>query len=174
MPTAQLFVWLLIAGITMLFAALSSAAVVRLGIDGQTLRFPPLVWVNTAVLVLSSLVLGVTQWSIVRQGVVKRSGLRLLGGAVGCGFLFLAGQLGAWYELIRQGIVVRSSSAAAFFYVLTAAHGIHVLGGIVALVALWLRRQRGVAIRRWLGPVATYWHFLTLVWFALVAVLQLR
>ncbi len=174
MPTAQLFVWLLIVGVGMLFAALSSAAIVRIGLDGQTLRFPPIVWGNTAVLLLSSLVLGLAQWHVGRQGMFQPSSLRLFGGAVGCGLLFLLGQLGAWYELIQQGILLTSSSAAAFFYVLTAAHGVHVLGGIVALSALWINRRRGAVVRRWLGPVATYWHFLTLVWFALLAILQLR
>jgi cytochrome c oxidase subunit 3 len=174
MPTGQLFVWLLIAGITMFFAALSSAAIVRIGIDGRLLAFPPIVWANTAVLVGSSVTLGVLQWRVQRQRMLDTVALRLLWATVILGVLFLAGQVMAWGELIRRGVFLPSFPAASFFYVLTAAHGLHLLGGLVALAALAAVRSRPLTFRRRLGPTAVYWHFLTLLWGGLIAVLQLR
>ncbi|MCS7177474.1 MAG: cytochrome c oxidase subunit 3 [Candidatus Kapabacteria bacterium] len=174
MPTGQLFVWLLIVGVTMLFAALSSAAIVRIGIDGRMLRLPSIVWLNTVVLLISSAALGAVQWHVRAHRTVDTLALRLLWIGVGLGLLFLVGQAVAWMELVRAGIGLPSFPAASFFYVLSAAHGLHVVGGIVALLLLFAVRKRTLLFRHRLGPVATYWHFMALVWIGLLAVLQAR
>ncbi|MEN3026847.1 MAG: cytochrome c oxidase subunit 3 [Chlorobiota bacterium] len=174
MPTGQLFVWLLIVGVTMLFAALSSAAIVRIGIDGRTLSLPSTVWLNTIVLLVSSAALGAVQWRVRVHRAVDALALRLLGVAVGLGLLFLVGQVATWMGLVRAGIGLPSFPAASFFYVLSAAHGLHVVGGVVALLLLFAVRKRALLFRHRLGPVATYWHFMALVWVGLLAVLQVR
>lgn len=158
----------------MFFAALCSAAIVRIGIDGRTFLLPPIIWVNTGILVLSSVLLGWAQWRVLKGREVEPKGLRALGAATALGVLFMGGQAVAWYQLAQQGVFLSSSPAAGFFYVLTAAHGVHVVGGLIALAVLWSVRRRGMTFRRRLGPVATYWHFLTFVWLALVIVLQTR
>lgn len=172
MPTGQLFVWLLIAGVTMFFAALSSAAIVRIGVDGRSLSLPGIVWANTLVLLASSGVLGILQWRVRRQRELDRRGQLLLWVTLLLGVGFLGGQLAAWAELARRGVFLPSFPAASFFYVLTAAHGLHLLGGLLALALLIAVRKRLLVFRRRLGPVALYWHFLTLVWLGLLGILQ--
>lgn len=174
MPTGQLFVWLLIAGIAMFFAALSSAAIVRIGIDRRWLELPSIVWVNTLVLLLSSGTLGAVQYWVRKRRGVEPLSVRLLWLTVILGIAFLGGQLVAWAELVKRGVFLPSFPAASFFYVLTAAHGLHLLGGLVALVALLAVRKRPLLFRNRLTPTAVYWHFLTLVWLALLVVLQVR
>jgi cytochrome c oxidase subunit III len=87
---------------------------------------------------------------------------------------FLAGQLIVWKQLNDAGFFVTSSAAAAFFYVFTAVHGLHVLGGLVAWLRGVLRAARGAdaaAIRLGVELCATYWHYLLAVWIALYVLL---
>lgn len=174
MPTGQLFVWLLIAGITMFFAALSSAAIVRIGVDGRSLTLPGIVWGNTLVLLGSSVTLGILQWRMRRRRELDRTAQLLLWTTLLLGVGFLGGQLRAWTELAQRGVFLPSFPAASFFYVLTAAHGLHLLGGVLALGLLMRVRHRFLVFRRRLGPTALYWHFLTLVWLGLLGILQWR
>ncbi|MCS7170099.1 MAG: cytochrome c oxidase subunit 3 [Candidatus Kapabacteria bacterium] len=174
MPTGQLFVWFLIVGITMFFAALVSAAIVRIGIDGRSLALPGIVWGNTVSLLLSSAALGVAQLHMHRRSGVDETAMRFLWVALCLGLVFVGGQIVAWVELVQRGIFLPSFPAASFFYILTAAHGLHLLGGILALLGLVGVRRRSLLFRRRLAPVAMYWHFLTLIWLALLWVLQSR
>ena len=84
------------------------------------------------------------------------------------GILFLASQLLLWRQLIAAGHGLRGDPAAAFFYLITALHGLHLLGGLWfwARAMLDLGAGRDVALRFQL--TATYWHFLLLVWLLLL------
>ena len=133
---------------------------------------PRLLVLNTALLVGASLAM---QWTVMaaRRGEVAdvRKGLAAAGVlTVG----FLVGQLVVWQQLRGAGFFVSSSAATAFFYLFTAVHGLHVLGGLVA----WARASRRV----WRGSdparsrlaielCATYWHYLLAVWVVLYALL---
>jgi cytochrome c oxidase subunit 3 len=128
MPTGQLFMWLLIVGVTMLFAALSSAAIVRIGTDGRMFPLPSIVWANTAVLLASSITLGMVQWRVRRRRFAESVPTGLLWLTVALGGLFVAGQLSAWRELMAHGLGLARMPAVDFFYVLTAAHGLHLAG----------------------------------------------
>jgi cytochrome c oxidase subunit 3 len=86
------------------------------------------------------------------------------------GALFVAGQLGAWRALARQGVFLSSNPHSSFFYVLTGLHGVHLLGGLVWFVVVWWR-MRAPAARGILGLFATYWHYLGLLWLYLVLLL---
>jgi len=174
MPTGQLFVWLLIVGVTMLFAALSSAAVVRIGVDGRTFTLPSIVWVNTVVLLASSATLGIVQWRVRKRRFTGSIPIGLLWLTVALGGLFAGGQLLAWQELVARGLGLARMPAADFFYVLTAAHGLHLLGGMIALVALVAVRKRPLLFQRRLAPTALYWHFLTVVWVGVLVLLLSR
>jgi cytochrome c oxidase subunit 3 len=93
---------------------------------------------------------------------------------VALGVVFLGGQIAGWRELTAQGLPLRSGPHAAFFYLLSGAHGAHVLGGIGALI--WtLRRALGGAYGRTghtgLTHTAIYWHFVGGVWVWLLAAL---
>jgi cytochrome c oxidase subunit 3 len=89
-------------------------------------------------------------------------------------FGFLAGQLFVWKQLNDAGYFVSSSAATAFFYLLTAVHGLHVLGGLVAWARASARAWRGTdpaRIRLGVELCATYWHYLLAVWVVLYALL---
>ena len=92
------------------------------------------------------------------------------------GLAFLAGQLDAWQQLAAQGVYLPSGPYSSFFYVLTAAHGLHLGGGIVVLLyLLWrmrrARQDRGVS--EVFRNCATYWHFVGGVWVLLYLLLRL-
>jgi cytochrome c oxidase subunit 3 len=87
---------------------------------------------------------------------------------------FLAGQLLVWQELVGLGYFAKSSPANAFFYLLTAAHGLHVLGGLVALgrtTAKAFRCTDASKMRLSVRLCAVYWHFLFVVWLVLFGLL---
>ena len=170
---AKMALWVFLAVATSLFVLFVSAYAMRLGLaDWSPLPRPRLLMLNTALLVGASLAM---QWTVhaarradrdsVRQG-LGASGLLTLG--------FLAGQLFVWRQLNDAGYFVASSAAASFFYLLTAVHGLHVLGGLVAWVRASARAWRGsdpARIRLGVELCATYWHYLLAVWVVLYALL---
>jgi Heme/copper-type cytochrome/quinol oxidase, subunit 3 len=96
------------------------------------------------------------------------------------GLGFLCTQFLAWRQLVAQGVYLSSNPHSAFFYLLTALHGLHLLGGIVALDYLllhaWRRRapeQIGPRRAAAAGAVAIYWHFMDGLWIFLFLLLFL-
>lgn len=156
----------LLAVITSFFALILSAYAERMELaDWVPLAEPGLLWVNTGALVAASLVF---QWT--RQAAISGHAERLLPGMLVTGvltFAFVAGQLVAWRQLAGQGETLRGNPANAFFYLLTAAHGLHILGGLYVWGRAILRLVRGghaVAVRQSIELCTVYWHFLLLVW----------
>ena len=97
----------------------------------------------------------------------------LLAGGLGA-VAFLVGQILAWKQLAAAGYRMATNPADAFFYLVTAVHGLHVLGGLVALGRTGLKLRRGAGmdeLRLGVELCATYWHFLLAVWIALFALL---
>jgi hypothetical protein len=87
------------------------------------------------------------------------------------GILFLAGQAYAWYQLRQAGMFISTNPASSFFYVFTAAHAAHILGGVAALVYVdvqALRLRLGPAKRTWIDVTAIFWHFLDGLWLYLM------
>lgn len=172
-PAIQTALWVFLGVATSLFVLFVSAYSMRLGLaDWTPLPRPRLLMLNTAVLVGASLAM---QWAVhaARRGEPTdlRRGLAA-GGLLTAGFL--AGQVAVWMQLNDAGYFVSTSAASAFFYLFTAVHGLHVLGGLVAWARAWRRAWRdadpariGLAVRL----CATYWHFLLAVWVALYALL---
>ena len=165
--TYQLGMWFALAGIVMLFAGFTSAMVVRRGMsfDWVSIAVPRLLWVNTAVLVVSSLTLEFS-----RRALTVRAAehfIRWLGATVALGVVFLAGQLVVWRELAAHGVYLATNPSSSFFYVLTAAHGVHLLGGVLALGYVVIhagRMARGRVRRTALDVTAIYWHFMDALW----------
>jgi cytochrome c oxidase subunit III len=157
----------LLAATTMAFAAFTSAYVVRRGMsnDWVTFRLPQILWVNTAVLLVSSAVLELARRCLRRGLRVQFNRYWTVGTLLG--ILFLLGQGFAWRELRDAGIFVASNPSSSFFYLLTAAHGLHILGGLTALVyvdvqALGLRLGPGK--RTAVDVTALFWHFVDGIW----------
>jgi len=166
--------FVLLAASVMVFAAFTSAFVVRrgLGDDWASTPKPAILWVNTAVLLISSLVLDRSRHAL-RAGDRGKFNFWWTA-ATALGALFLLGQAYAWRRLAQSGIYVATNPSASFFYVLTAAHAFHLVGGVAAL--LWVNVQ---ALRLRLGPgkrtaidvTAVFWHFLDGVWIYLMVLL---
>lgn len=179
-PAAKTALWVFLGVATSLFALFISAYAMRISfLDWSPLPQPRLLMLNTAVLVLAS---GAMQWAVVsarrRNVAAVRSGL-LAGG--GLGIVFVAGQLVVWKQLSDAGYFLATSAATGFFYLLTAVHAIHVLGGLVGWSRTWLRASHGAAATPGAASAARltlsvemcaiYWHFLLVVWVVLFAVL---
>ncbi len=173
---AQLALWFFLATVTMLFAAFSSAYLIRRAAeDWIPVVLPGILWATTAVLALSSVTL-----ELGRRASEHRTALRWVTATAILGFAFVAGQLFAWRQLTAIGVYVPTSPHSSFFYILTGLHALHLTGGIwfVTWVVLHLTRHGhgddGIALasrRRYVGLCATYWHFLGAVWVYLFAVL---
>jgi len=165
-------VWLLVGAITILFVAFTSTYLVRRAqSDWRIGPLPPILWVNTALLVASSLALErarrAAKTDALRQ---TRSALAV---AALLGMAFVAGQVAVWKQLVAAGIYMASNPHAAFFYLLTGVHGLHVAGGIGALLyTLWRTwRLDGPAALDVIEPAATYWHFVDGLWVYLFVML---
>ena len=182
---AQTGVWVGIAAITMSFAAYSSALIVRQGAnpDWQHFTLPRILFFNTLVVLASSATLYLARPR--RPATVDRSGtvtavdaphLNWLYVTIFLGFLFLAGQTMAWRNLVDQGITLASGPSSSFFYLLTAMHGLHLLGGLAGLLYVVYRVRRSSAERavRAYKAASLYWHFMTVLWLYLFAMLATR
>jgi cytochrome c oxidase subunit 3 len=161
-----------IVSILMFFMALVSAYVVRRGssVDWVSFNFPRVVWVNTAVLIASSITLEVARRRLVIDSAAFRKWWSI---TTFLGVLFLAGQLVAWRELARQGVYLASNPASSFFYIFTGAHAVHVLGGVAALLFVALRNfdRTKVSPMTAVRVTSYYWHFLDALWIFLAALL---
>jgi cytochrome c oxidase subunit 3 len=178
---ARLGLWFFLATVVMLFAAFSSAYLVRLASGAwSAIDLPGVLWVSTAILVASSAMLEMAR---LRLGTTAT---RWLGATLALGLLFLTGQAMAWRALQLAGVFLPQSPHAAFLYIFTALHGAHVAGGLIWLAVVWRgavrSRSTGGRAARAAGPLlddrlarcATYWHFMGGLWVYLFAVLHLR
>jgi cytochrome c oxidase subunit III len=172
-PPARTALWVFLGVASSLFVLFVSAYAMRLGLaDWSPLPRPRLLMLNTAFLVGASLAM---EWTVraARRG--ENDSVRR--GLLGSGLLtfgFLAGQLVVWRQFHGAGYFVSSSAATAFFYLFTAVHGLHVLGGLVAWGRASLRVWRApdpADSRLLIGLCATYWHYLLVVWVVLYALL---
>ena len=160
-------------GIAMLFAGLTSAYVVLRGVPTwEKIPLPPQVWVNTLVLIASSLTLELARRSVKAD---KVAALRQwLGVTAILGIGFVSGQILLWRELNASGIFLNSTLHTSFFYVLSGIHAVHILGGLVALtlvsVKAWSGRLSSISFEP-LRLCATYWHFMGGVWLYLILLL---
>lgn len=173
LPNAKIGLGVFLAVVASLFALFMSAYSMRMGLgDWHSLPVPPLLWINTGLLVFSSLAL---QYALVsaRRGRLDDVRTGVTAGGVSA-LAFVAGQLLAWQRLAEAGYILATNPANAFFYLLTAVHGLHLLGGVVALARAGRRVLRGDPLGRVQLSVelcAIYWHFLLLVWALLFAML---
>lgn len=170
----------MLASIAMLFTALTSAYIVRAAsaTDWRPLALPRILWLSTALILISSGTLEAARRSIKR--LLDSEYVRWLSITAVLGTGFLASQLFAWRQLSRQGIFLASNPHSSFFYLLTAVHGLHLLGGLLALLYLLFRTRRKrvdeVAEAKRLAAadaVGIYWHFMDGLWIYLFLLLFL-
>jgi cytochrome c oxidase subunit 3 len=164
-----------IVSILMFFMALASAFLVRRGTSGDWIpvHLPVVLWLNTLALIASSFTLERARRALSR---LDLSGFRKLWTVTtGLGALFLIGQLVAWRQLVAQGVFMASNPASSFFYIFTAAHGLHLLGGVGALLYVLVRKfdNTRIALPTAAEIASYYWHFMDGLWVFLLALLYL-
>jgi len=163
-----------LAGILMFFMAFVSAYIVRKDMPNSAwipLDVPRILWLNTLILVASSFTLARAHS---RFAAKDDEGFRHWWATTTVlGILFVAGQIIAWHQLAAQGIFLASNPSSSFFYVFTGAHGVHLLGGILALLYVQFRATRKVARGTAIEVVSMYWHFMDGLWVFLFLLLYL-
>ena len=162
------------AVVTSLFGLFLTAYSMRMshGLGWCHLTIPSIVWVNTGVLLLASIAMQFASHAVSRGQRQFAQVALVAGGVLTLGFL--AGQVMAWNAIGPSLYFIQGSPAIAFFYVLTIAHGLHLVGGLYVLGRAALRFSAGaelIDLRQSLALCAIYWHFLLIVWLVVFAVL---
>jgi len=171
---ARIGLWVFMAVATSLFSLFLSAYSMRMhqSVGWCHLTLPPIVWANTLVLVAASVAMQLAS-THVASGRRQAAQVALLA-AGALSIAFLAGQMLAWQAIGPSLYYIQGSPAIAFFYMLTIAHGLHLLGGLYVLGRASLRFAGGaelIDLRQSLSLCAIYWHFLLLVWLVVFGVL---
>ena len=184
MPAKRIGLWIFLAVVTSLFGLFLSAYYMRMGghsghagdlagADWHSIRDPSILWVNTVVLIVSSVAMQAARAAVARSQTEKvRWSLSAAGLLTGA---FLIGQWFAWQQLRSSEVFTPRNPAVAFFYVLTAVHGLHLLGGLFVWSRTFARALRKdvelIDVRLSVELTSVYWHYLLLVWLGLFAVL---
>jgi cytochrome c oxidase subunit 3 len=188
-----------LVGIVMVFVSFTSAYIVRQGLptldprtntlvyDWFPLLLPALLFFNTGVLLLSSVTMELARRQVTRDTQLTRVAaipgvfagrertIFWLTFTVGLGLSFLGGQWIVWRELAASGFYVATSPSSSFVYLLTGMHGVHLLGGIFALMvacAAMLFRRPLESRMVVLDVTGWYWHFMALLWIYILCLLE--
>jgi len=182
-PPARIALWVFLAVITSLFGLFISAYFIRMGhghgadhgiiTDWHSVSKPPILWFNTAMLVLSSVAMQVARGALKSNKRARVHGFLIAGGVFA--ILFIAGQLIGWRQLHDSGYGMTQGPAGAFFYVLTGVHGLHLLGGLLVWLKTVIRMRRRavelIDVRLSIELCTVYWHYLLLVWLVMFTLL---
>ncbi len=168
--------WLFIVTVVMVFAALTSAYIVRQG-EGNWLDFtmPDIFWYSTGVILLSSMTM---HWAYTAA---KRDNLETVNIAIGItavlGLAFVVMQFLGWGKLVDLEVFFVGNPSGSFLYVLTGLHGLHLLSGVIFLIIVLISTLRYKVHSRNMARMdmcATYWHFLDGLWVYLFIFLLLN
>ena len=179
-PPSSTAIWVFLFAVTMMFAAFSSALIVRKGssMDWQSFTLPSILYFNTFLLLVSSVTLEVARRRVASyMGGMKLQSehpARWLYITLGLGLLFVLGQYVAWRQLNAQGLYLATNPSSSFFYLLTAVHAIHVLGGLGALLYVISKLNKSTLRRNTMVATARYWHFMGVLWVYLIVLLWIK
>jgi len=172
--------WVALASVAMLFTSLSSAYIVRSASsnDWVQLPLPRILLASTVLIVASSATLEAARRKL--KAALNALYSRWLFATLLLGIAFIVAQLVAWRQLVRQGIYLASNPHSSFFYLLTGAHAVHLVGGMMGLIFLWLGSRRPVIETELIAKrkaatdaVTIYWHFMDALWIYLFLLLFL-
>ena len=172
----KFILWLFIISIIMLFAALTSAYIVRQS-DGNWLEYelPGIFWVTSAVILLSSVSMQFAYISAKKDKMTQlKSGLAI---TLMLGIAFLTGQFLSWGYLVDHDVYFVGNPAGSFLYVLTGLHGLHLISGLIFILVVFIGAIRYKVHSRNLLNLElslTYWHFLGFLWIYLFFFLKLN
>ena len=168
--------WIFMASIVMLFAAFTSAYIVRQS-EGNWLNFelPSVLYFSTAILIISSATM---HWAYISA---RRDNMAMVKIATGVtlllGVFFLLAHYSGWQSLVEQGVYFVGNPSGSFLYILTGIHGLHIVSGLIFLIILLYSaiKYRVHSKRMLLIEMgATYWHFLDVLWVYLLIFLILN
>ncbi len=153
-----------LAAIMMLFATFTSALVVRKGLsnDWRPITLPRVLWLNTFLLIVSSATLRRSRKSLSAGRIDHFAAWWYL--TTGLGLAFIGGQGIAWRVLASRGVYLASNPSSSFFYLLTAAHGLHLLAGICALIWVAYLARKPYLSRSVVDVTSIYWHCMDGLW----------
>ncbi len=177
---AQTGMWVALAAITMSFAALTSALIVRqgVGLGWGHIALPPVLFLNSFVLLVSSLTLEVARGRLISyvhgNELQKAVPMRWLAITLFLGVLFVVGQYAAWLQLKSRGLYLATNTNSSFFYLFTGVHAAHIFGGLLGLVYVMSKLHRSVLRRSTFSAAAQYWHFMDALWVYLLLLLWTR
>jgi len=176
---AKVFTAFLLVVVLMTFGGLCAAYIVTAtnkAIEWRPFDLPVQVWISTIIIIISSLVYHRGKIALDRFDQPRAK--QWLTATAALGATFISSQLLAWLELSQRGLYFSGNPYAGFFYILTAVHALHVLGGVVALGSVVIGTWNGIySDERWerlqsLGQVVGwYWHFMGGVWLVLFVLL---
>ncbi|WP_090260237.1 cytochrome c oxidase subunit 3 [Roseivirga pacifica] len=168
--------WLFIVTVVMIFAAFTSAHIVRQA-DGDWLQYdiPQMLWVTSGIILASSITM---QWAYMAAKKDKFEQVKLaLSITTVLGIVFLFGQFQAWGQLVDQGVFFVGNPAGSFMYVFTGIHGAHLVSGVIYLLYMLVSAFKyKVHSKNMLNMEmsTTYWHFLGGLWIYLFIFLLLN
>jgi cytochrome c oxidase subunit III len=171
--------WLFVVSITMMFAALTSAYIVKIS-EGQPLVYdlPQLFWVSSIVIVVSSITMHWGYFSAKKDNLQQTKIAMVI--TMVLGLVFLVMQIQGWSELVSQNIYFAGSQSkptGSFVYVFSGLHGVHLLSGLVFVAIILIKTFMGHIHSKSMNAMemcVTYWHFLDLLWLYLFAFLLLN
>lgn len=179
-PPSSTGIYVVLFAITMMFAAFSSALIVSKGASlvWRTFTLPSILYLNTLILLASSVTLEVARRRVATFMVGLKSQAespaRWLYITLSLGLLFVAGQYAAWSRLRTEGLYLATNPSSSYFYVLTATHALHVLGGLGGLIYVIRKLDKSTLRRSSLDATARYWHFMDVLWLYLLCLLWMK
>ena len=166
----KLLLWIAICSICMMFAGWTSAFLVRKA-QGNWLLFPMpwSFWISTIVILTSSVTMHLTLRAFTQRNMKLYKAMLASTTFLGVAFMLL--QLYGFYQLGQSGITLASNGdgvSGSFIYVISSVHILHMLGGVIALVVMYLvvnfSKKTKIYSSTGLEILSTYWHFVDVLW----------
>jgi cytochrome c oxidase subunit 3 len=162
--------WVALGSIIMMFAGLTSAYVVKREQPGwTTFSIPKAFWYSTAVILVSSLTIQMALKAFKDREMLRYR--NLLTATAILGILFVLLQWAGFRQIWNTGITFKGSGGGQFLYIIAGLHAVHVLGGILALLVMFVKAFASKVRSYNSVPVelmSTYWHFVDLLWIYLL------
>ncbi|MBV8069164.1 MAG: cytochrome c oxidase subunit 3 [Acidobacteriaceae bacterium] len=176
----MLTVIVVLATVTMTFGAMIAVFVVRSEYKQfwGHIHIPALLWLTTSLLIASSMTLEAARHRLARNE--QRAFFRLASWTTGLGFLFLFGQIGAWFQILGSGVVLARNPHSWFIFLFSGLHALHIVIGLAGLIYLLFRTREPASGPRYQSKtravangVSVFWHYLDFLWLVLFSLLLL-
>ena len=176
---ALVTVIVVLATVTMTFGAMIAVFVVRseAPLFWGHIRIPGVLWATTSILLASSFIFEMAGRRLVQKN-DQRAFFKLTAWTTGLGLLFLIGQITAWFQILRSGVVLARNPHSWFLFLFTGLHGLHIVAGLAGLVYLLVRTRIPASgpkyqmnTRALAKGVSVFWHYLDFLWIVLFVLL---